>query len=506
MQQIVTGAEMQELEKKVFARLGLSPLLVMENAGSRIVETLKVEYGCLRGRRIHILVGTGNNGGDGLVAARQLLALGARVKIYLVGDQQKLTKENRTNLEILRKLKADFSVVDISQNGKLKFSLGMADLIIDAIFGTGFSGTLDADLESLVALVNEIKRPLVAIDCPTGVNAANGAVNTTAIQADLTINLGLLKTGCVLYPGAAYAGRNIVVDLGFPLVEQGITRLVLGEDILDWLPAREPWGHKGTFGHTLVVAGSPNYAGAASLSAQAVLRGGGGYVTVAVPRGIYDRFRPDELIVVPVAQTDQGTIGKASLQELLTLAKHKNVLAIGPGLTQFPEVTQVVQELLDQWDGPCVIDADALVALTPAFLKSVPEAKRSNWIVTPHPGEMARLVGSEARAVDANRLGVAEELARQWNLVVVLKGAPTIVACNKETYINSTGNSGMATAGSGDLLTGLIASLLSQGLAPLKAAALGVYVHGRAGDAAGLRGQRGLKAGDMLLAIQEILS
>ena len=503
--QVVTGAEMQSIEKEAFAKLGLSPLLVMENAGSRIVEVLKKEYGPLYGKRVHILAGTGNNGGDGLVVARQLLTLGARIKVYLVGNQQKLSKENSTNLKILRQLGADFFMVEAGQMGKFKFSLGLADLIIDAIFGTGFSGHLDAELESLVSVVNEMRRPLVAIDCPTGVNATNGEVRTQALQADLTINLGFLKVGCVLYPGQSYAGRNIVVDLGFPLTYEG-TRFMLGDNNLSWLPVREPWSHKGYFGHALVVAGSKTYAGAASLSAQAVLRGGGGMVTLAVPASISDRFRPDELILAPVGETDQGTIGVPSLQELLELMEDKDVLAIGPGLTRLPEVTQVVQELLRKWHGPCVIDADALVALDEGFLKSVPEDQRSRWIVTPHPGEMARLVSSDAKVVDACRLEVAEEFAKAWNLVVVLKGAPTIVSSPQHTYINSSGNPGMATAGSGDVLTGFIAALLSQGLEPLKAGALGVYVHGKAGDVAALRGQRGLTASDSLQTVQGILS
>lgn len=502
---VVTGVEMQSIEKKAFARLGLSPLLVMENAGSRIVEVLKREYGCLSGKRVHVLAGTGNNGGDGLVVARQLLALGARVKVYLVGNQQKLSKENSTNLEILRKLGVDLQTVEAGQMGKLRFSLGLADLIIDAIFGTGFAGTLNEELESFVTVVNDIKCPLVAIDCPTGVNATNGQVGGQALRADLTINLGFLKLGCVLYPGKAYAGRNVVVDLGFPLVHEG-RHFLLTEECLDWLPKRKPWSHKGTFGHTLVIAGSKAYAGAASLSGQAVLRGGGGVVTLAVPCGIYDRFEPDERIVVPVSQTDEGTIGVPSLQELLELMEGKDVLAIGPGLTRRPEIIQVVQELLRKWDAPCVIDADALMALDTAFLKSVPEDKRGQWILTPHPGEMARLVGNETAKVNAERIEVAEDFAHEWGVVVVLKGAPTVIAGGERTYVNSTGNPGMATAGSGDVLTGLIAAMLSQGLDPLRAAALGVYVHGKAGDRAALRGERGLKAGDSLETVQEILS
>ena len=502
--QVVTGAEMQVLEKKAFAKLGISPLVVMENAGSRIVEVLKGEYGALSGKRIHILTGTGNNGGDGLVVARMLLALGARIKVYLVGNQHKLSRENSANLKILRNLGADFQAVETAQMGKIRFSLGLADLVVDAIFGTGFSGNLEEGLESLIAVVNEIKCPLVSIDCPTGVNATTGEVGAQAVRADVTVNLGFLKVGCVLYPGQAYAGRNVVVDLGFPLEHEG-TRFLLGEEHLRWLPVREVWSHKGTFGHTLVIAGSKMYAGAASLSAQAVLRGGGGMVTLAVPEGIHSRFAPDELIVVPVSQTDAGTIGVPSLQELLELMAGRDVLAIGPGLTRSLEVIQVVQELLRKWDGPCVIDADALVALDPDFLKNIPADKRSRWILTPHPGEMARLIASDAGQVNAQRLRVAEEFAHSWNLTIVLKGAPTIVAGQKQTYMNSSGNHGMATAGSGDILTGVIASLLSQGMDPLRSAALGVYLHGKAGDQAGQEGQRGLRASDSLKALQEIL-
>ena len=503
--QVVTGAEMQIIEKEAFAKLGLSPLVVMENAGSRIVEVLKQEYGAMDGKRVHILAGTGNNGGDGLVAARQLLALGARIKVYLVGDERKLTPENAANLQILRKLGADCQPVKGSQIGKLRFSLGLADLIIDAVFGTGFSGALRGELESLVNVVNEVKAPVAAIDCPTGVNSANGEVRSAAVQAEITINLGFPKVGNVLYPGQAYAGRNIVVDLGFPLTHDG-TRYLLGDESLGWLPVRRPWSHKGTLGHTLVVAGSRNYAGAASLSGQAVLRAGGGMVTLAVPEGIYSRFRPDELIVVPVGETAHGTIGVPSVQKLLELMEGKDVLAIGPGLTRQPEAVQVVQELLRKWQGPCVIDADALGALDAGFLETITEGRRSRWIITPHPGEMARLVGSDTGQVNANRLQAADDYARKWNMVVVLKGAPTIISSRKHTYINTSGNPGMATAGSGDVLTGLIAGLLSQGLDPLKAAALGVYVHGKAGDLAGQKGQRGLRAGDTLTSLQEILS
>lgn len=502
---VVTGPEMRSLETEAFERLGFPPLLMMENAGSRIVEVLKNEYGCLRGKRIHILVGTGNNGGDGLVVARQLLALGARPKVYLVGVSSKTSEANATNLDIVRKLDIDLIKVEPKQLGKLKFSLGMADLIIDAILGTGFSGTLHSELGSFITMINEIQRPLVAIDTPTGVDASTGQVTSVALKADLTIHLGVCKVGCVLYPGKGYAGKNLVVDLGLPLPDLSIQRELLGSETLTWLPERDPWGHKGTFGHTLVVAGSKYYAGAASLSGQAVLRAGGGLATLAIPQGIFNRFSPDELIVIPLAETDSGSLGEASVAHLLELLEGKDALVLGPGLARHAEVTQMVQALLRAWSGPTVLDADALMALSDEFLNEIPLAKRKRWVLTPHPGEMARMLGTEAAEINRFRLQIARDFAEKWGVVLVLKGAPTIIADSQMTYINSTGNSGLGTAGSGDVLSGIIGSFMAQRLDPLKAAAAAVYVHGKAGDLAALNGQRGLLASDCLAFLQEVL-
>lgn len=505
MLRVVTGSEMRSLEKKAFETLGLSSLVVMENAGSRIVEVLKGEFAPLEAKRVHILAGMGNNGGDGLVVARQLMALGVRVKVLLVGDPKRATPENAANLAILHKMGADLTSLDFKQLHRLKLSLGFADLIIDALLGTGFSGQLDDDWTSLIQIVNEIQCPVVAIDCPTGVNSATGEVATAAIRADLTINLGLLKLGCLLYPGRAYAGRNMVVDLGFPLNAVDIARELVGSAALGWLPERKPWSHKGDHGHTLVVAGSVGFAGAANLCAQAVLRGGGGMVTVAVPEIIYNRFPPDELMVVPLPEAEGGTLGEGSLEKLQGLLAGKDVLAIGPGLGSSRQVVKVVQTLLSLWDGPAVIDADGLGALSMEFLSNVPAAKRRRWVITPHPGEMARLMGSDAANINASRVTAATTFARQWGLVVVLKGAPTITSDGERVYINSTGNHGLATAGTGDILTGLTAALLGQGLDALRAGALAAYVHGLAGDLAAEKGARGLKAGDCLGFIQEIL-
>lgn len=503
--QIVTGVEMRSLEKQVLESFVFSPLILIENAGSRIVETLKQEYGCLIDKKVHILVGTGNNGGDGLVVARQLLALKAKPKVYLVGDQHKLTPENKRNLEFLRALDLDCVQVKSGQVGRLKFSLRMADLVVDALLGTGFSGELAPDLKVVVEVVNELQRPVVAVDVPTGVDAATGEVFSEAVQADLTINLGFLKLGCLLYPGKAHAGKNIVVDLGFPLQFESGSRYYLQDKCLNWLPKRDATGHKGSFGHVLVVAGSSKYAGAAKLAGQAALRGGSGLVTLGVPQSLLHRLPADELMVQALPENEGGSLGLVSLPLLEALLDDKDVLVLGPGLSADLEVTLLVQNLLSQWSKPAVIDADALLALDEQFLTSISYEQRKQWILTPHPGEMARLSQSDAKNVNAKRVEVAEKFAETWGVVLVLKGAPTIIANSKKTYLNSSGNPSLATAGTGDVLAGLIGALLAQGMEPLKAAASAVYAHGKAGDLLGAKGQMGLIASDCLQKLPEIL-
>lgn len=503
---VVTAGEMERLEQKTMEKLGLTGLLLMENAGSGIVKILEAEFGDLRDKRVHILAGGGNNGGDGLVVARHLLAKKARPKVYLLGDKEKLTPENRTNLSVLEKLNGDITTITEQGLTKLKFSLGLADVVVDAVLGTGLKGPLRGNLAVVADLVNEVNRPVVAVDVPTGVNSTTGAVENTAIRADLTIGLGALKTGCLLYPGREYVGTYEVVDLGVPLEGvKEIERFVLDETCLDRLPKRPPWGHKGTFGHTLVVAGSQSMAGAAALCGKAVLRGGGGLVTLAVPQSIVSRFPPDEMIVTPILDTEDGTFGARSIPFLQELCAGKTTLVIGPGLSQHSEMQGVVEELLQAWSGPAVIDADGLNVLNLTFFEKIPLKQRRKWVLTPHPGEMGRLLGKSPRFINETRLETAWEFGEKWGVTVVLKGAPTVVSGDGKLYINSTGNHGMGTGGMGDVLTGLIGALLSQGMSSVEAGAVGAYIHGLAGDYGAQQGKRGLVATDCLQALQRIL-
>ncbi len=497
---------MRLIEKQALETLGLTGLLLMETAGARLADLVVERYGCPVGKKVHVLAGVGNNGGDGLVAARHLLCRGAKPKVYLAGEESRATPECRTNLELLRKLGVELVMADTAHPDRLRFSLSMGDLIIDALLGTGFRGELAFDFQVLVETMNELQRPVVAVDIPSGVDAATGQVRGTAVKAELTACLGLLKAGCLLHPGREYAGDIRLLDLGIPLRGEGFPeRHLLDAEILHNLPPRKQAGHKGTFGHVLVVGGSCSYAGAPALSGQAVLRGGAGLVTLAVPENITARFPPSELILVPLPSTDSGSLDQTALPALLRAAKNKDVLVVGPGLSSEEESLDLVRRLLQRWDRPAVIDADALRVLTSDFIETIAPERRRQWILTPHPGEMARLAGNTPLEVNETRLQLAQEFAAKWGFILVLKGAPTIISDGQKTYINSTGSHGLASAGTGDVLAGLIGSFAAQGLPPLEAAAAAVYAHGAAGDLAGDKGQRALIASDCLHLLPGIL-
>lgn len=503
---VVTAQEMRKLDEVTINRIGIASLTLMENAGTQVVRFLQDKFGPLKDKRVHILVGPGNNGGDGLVAARHLLNLGARPKVYLTHPEDKCSRECQVNLEIFRRLDGEIVSLTTAQRRNLRFSLSLADVIVDAILGTGAQGPLRGNLGEIVSVVSEVRRPVVAVDVPTGVDATTGEVAGPAVQADFTAALGFLKVGCLFYPGRSYVGEYEVLDIGIPYsLAAGIERFLLQKDDLAKLPPRPPWGHKGTFGHTLVVAGSLGMAGAAALCAKAVYRGGGGMTTLAVPQSIIQRFPADEVIVKPIPDTPEGTLGHPSIEALRELLKGKDVLAVGPGLSNRPEVKQVVEYLLRSWTGPAVIDADGLNVLTEEFVLSLPPEQRRGWVLTPHPGEMGRLVGESPQWVNARRGTVGQELAARWGVTVVLKGAPTVISGPERIYISTAGSSGMGSAGMGDVLTGVIAAFLAQGMQPLEAAALGAYVHGLAGELAGEKGRRGLTASDCLAAVQLIL-
>ena len=507
---VLTGAEMQAIDAKAIEELKIPSLVLMENAGVAVVNQLEQEYGDLTDKRIIIMVGKGNNGGDGLVVARHLLNRKVKVKVYILGEEKELSPECRQNLEIFLRLQGEVHQITQRSLAKLKVTLNLQDLIIDALYGTGFSGQPKGIAAEIFNLVNNCRTPVVSVDLPSGLNATTGMVEGSAIRADLTVALGFLKTGLLLYPGREYCGKITLVDIGIPhSLARHIKRYQTTERVLDLLPSRPAWGHKGTFGHCLVVAGCAAYAGAAYLTAMALLRTGAGLVTLAVPQSIASRYTPSEIIIHPIPElSSSGYFDTASIEPLLNLLPGKDVLILGPGLGRSPQLEQVVQSLINNWQGPLLLDADGINNLTDrTCLANIPVSIKRRWVFTPHPGELARLIDSEPAAINQNRIELASETAQQLGVNLVLKGAPTVIAGNGRVYLNSTGNAALATAGTGDVLSGIIGALLGQGMDPYLAAVAGVYIHGKAADQilkSGVSG-RSVIASDLLQVLPQIL-
>lgn len=506
---VVTSEEMKTIDRIAIQEKGIPSLSLMENAGSSVVRAIEDRYGSLTAKRILVLVGRGNNGGDGLVAARHLLNKGAQVKVFMLHPANELSPECLKNFEIFKALNGEYHYITERDIHKLKLSIGISDIVIDAILGIGAKGPLKGLYATVVEILNSIDCKVVAIDVPSGVDATTGKVESVAVRADLTVVLGLMKQGLLLLSGLEYVGDWVVADIGIPYsLASTVRRFVTDESLYKAIPTRPRDGHKGTFGHGLVVAGSRTMAGAAYLTSIAMLRAGAGMVTLAVPESIAGLFPPSEIMIVPIPDTRDGCFGRTSIAKILELFPGKDALVLGPGLARIDEITEVVLELLLNWKGPLVLDADGINAISGQedLILAINEEQRKNWILTPHPGEMSRLTGVDLVKIIEDRVSIAYETQKKLQVNVVLKGFPTIVVGPKQLYLNITGNPGMASAGMGDILSGIIGGLLCQKVAPLEAAALGVYVHGKAGDCAKqTKGERALIASDVIDALPAVL-
>lgn len=509
---VVTAQEMRELDRKTIEEVGISGLMLMENAGRQVAERAARMLEERGGRVVAILAGKGNNGGDGLVAARHLFNKGYEVRVCLLVDPGHVTGDARVNLEIWRRMGQEVYQAD-GANGaqRVKVALLGTDVVVDAIYGTGFRGRPPAEVGRIMEVVNRSGKPVVAVDVPSGVEASSGRVAGPAIRAACTVTFGLPKLGLYLLPGARYAGEIHVADISIPrsvVTAASIRRHVLTKELVaSWLTPRDLEAHKGNFGRVLVIGGSRTMIGAACLAAYAALRTGAGLVYLAVPEGMQRvaAAKLDEVITIPLPETTGGSLSREARVALEEHLGRADVVALGPGLSTHEETVALVRELVREVACPLVLDADGLNALAGAT--EVLARRAAPTVLTPHPGEMARLLDCSTAEVQADRLATAEKAAAAWNAVVLLKGARTIVTGpGGETYINPTGNPGMATAGSGDVLTGIIAALIAQGLPPLQAAAAGAFLHGRAGDlAAAEKGFPALVAGDITAALSRAL-
>jgi len=528
---ILTAQQMREIDRLTVERCGVPYPTLMETAGARVVEAI-IEHGEPITKSVFsVFCGKGNNGGDGAVAARLLWMRGAPlVCVYIFGRIAETKGEARTNFEIISQIceeerkRANFfsrlSIQEITEEEDASHIYDGADVVIDALFGTGLTRPAEGLYAKAIESINYHRdsATVVSVDIPSGLSSDMGQPIGPCIQADLTVSFTAPKIGNVLAPAADANGKLIIATIGTPdwlIEEESGSKLHLVEEgqIAEWLQAsrRHADAHKGSVGDVLLIAGSRGKTGAAALSSETILRAGAGLVTVATARSAQSLLVTQartEVMTEPLDETRDGAISSAALDRALQLAQKRTVIAVGPGLSSSDESTRVfAREMTERRTAPMVIDADGLNALAP-WPEDLKGSDEAPIIVTPHPGEMARLTGKTNAEVVADRMNVAREFATKHHIITVLKGSRTIIASpGGDVYVNPTGNAGMATAGSGDVLTGLVVGLLAQRPSePLEATIAAVYLHGLAGDLAANRlGMRPLIASDIIASLSEAI-
>ena len=501
---VVTAQEMRQIDQQTIEQIGIPGTVLMEHAGSAVVRVLRQQFPeC---KNIGIIVGKGNNGGDGLVVARQLAHTGQPIQIFLVSPPESFAGDALTNLQIAQGLDLPITSI-LSEEGleRLKSQLTSSDLIVDSIFGTGLRGGVHGFIGDVIECINGSGKPVIAIDLPSGLSADTGIAEGACIQANYTVTMGLPKRGNLIHPGAELTGQLEVADIGFPLSVIDAQNIQINwtqpSDAVRLLPSRQTHSHKGTYGRVFVAAASTGMTGAAALTSAGALRVGAGLVTLGAPKSLNSilEVKLTEVMTLPLPETAEGSLALEAKTDIIeAIEQSKSILAIGPGLSQHPETVALVHSLIRESETPTVIDADGINALSKS--REILSSLSPQTVLTPHPGEMARLIGGTVETLERDRIGIAQQFAQTHNVTLVLKGAPTVSAGgNGEVWINSTGNAGMATGGMGDVLTGLIAGLIAQKVSPFDAAVLGVYLHGLAGDiVAESTGMHGLMAGDVL--------
>jgi NAD(P)H-hydrate epimerase len=504
---LLDAAAMRRLDQLTMQSGVASGEALMERAGTGVAHGMERRYGPLLGLRVLVLCGGGNNGGDGFVAARHLRARGARPDVVLLARRDQVKGDARAHLERLE-----------SEAGPVRVAASEADVIaavasrdgwdfaLDALLGTGArgkpEGLMAAGVEQL-RLLDERGTRVVAVDLPTGVSSDSGAIARRAVRADLTVTFGAPKFGHVLYPGRAFAGALEVVDIGLAPPPAGDpayqVELATAEALSTLVGERDPRAHKGSVGRVLVIGGSPGLTGAVALAARAATRAGAGYVQMLVPTALEPVLAAHcvEQMTLAAPETKTRTLGRGSLAMARERAQAADAVVLGSGLSRDSESLELARTLCGSLERPAVVDADALFALA-GHTGDIAKAAAAR-VLTPHLGEMSRLTGLTAEALESDRIALARRFAREWGAVLVLKGAPTVTAApDGRATVNSTGNPGMATAGTGDVLAGAIGALVASGLPPYDAARLGVFVHGLAGDQAAREiGPVGLAAGDV---------
>jgi len=516
----ITSEEMNRIDSWAINGLGIPRIALMENAGSSVTRETYRKYGNVR--NILVICGKGYNSGDGLIAARHFYNSGANVLIYLTDDPTQLKPETKLNYDILAKM--DIKIItDLSS---LESDLDSSDIVIDAVFGTGFIGQIDEHVSNIFKVVNSHHKyyKIVSVDIPSGINGTTGEVSTNSICADMTVTFHQPKVGQYKYPASDNCGIIKIVDIGIPYEHKSQTCLPVGKSqtiadnnthITDIqfvervIPRRKYNAHKGDCGRIFIIAGSRGMIGAAILSGKAALRSGAGLVTIGCPKSLsnYANTMAPELIILPLPETKDETISSDAFKEILKIINKFDAMIIGPGISTNKDTNKLVVSLIKdkRIDIPIVLDADGINCA--AKYSDLLTKRGSATIITPHTGELAGLLQTDIKTIQSDRIRIAKCTSLKFNCITVLKGANSVIS-NPEGLINinPTGNPGMATAGMGDVLSGIIAALIGQGADPFNSAAAGVFIHGMAGDVVSeIKGQIGITSSDVIESIPYVI-
>jgi len=504
---VSTVKEMQDLDYGATKKYGVPSILLMESAGIASFRVLCSHFSLERGTKLLVFAGPGNNGGDGYVVARHALAAGADVRVVVMANPDKYKADAKTNYDAAEQLGIQLESLEESPRDQVSTLLSWADVVVDAIFGVGLAREVSGRFLETIQAINEWGGPVLALDIPSGVQGDTGEVLGEAVRAEATITYGVPKLGNMLYPGYQLGGKLYTTRISFPPWHDSEVKVEISRPS-PLLQPRNPDGHKGSFGQALFVAGANGYYGAPRLASLAFLKAGGGYSRLATPESIvpFLAATAGSVVYIPLPETDKGSISPDGLEKILSASKKQDAMIIGPGLSIHPQTANLVLELIRKpLEMPIVLDGDALTFIANAENLKPPLEPR--WILTPHLGELARLLGKSVAEVKGRLVECGRETALKYNAVIVVKGAHTlIVSPMGDIRINPTGNSGMGTAGSGDVLTGCIAAMLAMGLPVFDAAVSGVFLHGMAGDVASeLKGEDGMIADDILESVPEAM-
>lgn len=467
---IATVSIMRSIDKFCALQLKMPSIVLMENAALKVVKNIS-EYNYFT-----IICGKGNNGGDGFAVARHLYAINKYIEVFLVTTDDNMSEDCKINYNILLNLGIKITKVREDELNLLTESLSRNEATIDAIFGTGLSKNVEGIYASVISLINEHSKYIISIDAPSGFDSDNGKKLGCCVAADRTISFQLYKRGFLKYGSELLTGEVIMEDIGIP--EMVIDKfhnnefLVDEEIIREKIRIRNKHAHKGDFGKVLIVAGSRGYSGAAYLSTQAAVRAGAGLVTVCSSSEVQD--------ILSIKLTEAMTLNFDEKQRVKDIVMSSDAIAVGPGMGNNGFTFDIVKDIILNAKSPLVIDADAINVLKDNL--DILKNKKSDIIMTPHPGEMSRITGKEIKYINENRISIAVEFAQKYGVIILLKGFNTVITDGKKTFVNTTGNSAMASGGMGDCLTGMIASLIAQGYKPIEAAFLSAFLHGAAGN------------------------